>query len=141
MEYKYKEYLEKNGFSVFEKNLQAIKTEGYRFVFEDINSINNFLPVFIMKPARVNDQKDFESKCRGYALSFYDTQKNAINKYESLIKRKKYIYKQMGTHLARGTVDENDGTTDGIKQGGHFSLFEFIMTDFSKKFSICKALK
>jgi len=48
---------------------RTIAIEAFRFVFEDINHRNNFLPVLLINPKR--QLTEDSEKCSGYALSFF----------------------------------------------------------------------
>lgn len=111
------------------KDIQA-----FRFVFKDLNHKNNFLPVSLMNPKR--KFPDDASKCQGYGLSFFDTLENARRRYLAIKKNFRNIGKIIGTHIAEGFIEVNDGVVSEVNSSGHFCLHEFEHTDLSRKFHL-----
>jgi len=112
---------------------KPMNIEAFRFVFEDMNHINNFLPVLLIKPMR--RLPTYSARCSGYALSFFTTLEKARSRYLELKKRGiKNIEENLGTHIAKGTIDETDGVVSEINKSGHFDLHEFKNTDLKRKF-------
>jgi hypothetical protein len=56
-------------------NYESKEIVGFRFVFKDPKHRNNFLPVLIINPNRINSFND-QRKCKGYELSLYDSLEN-----------------------------------------------------------------
>jgi hypothetical protein len=107
--------------------------QAFRWVFEDINDVRNFAPIF-MNPAAI--KKD----CRGWALSFYEESSQAIARIKELARGRPTIYKKVGTHLATGILATKDGISDEPNGIGHFDHFEYINVDLKNKFSIVESL-
>jgi hypothetical protein len=112
----------------------AKKIEAFRFVFDDINHPHNFLPALKIKPTRKfkNDQE----RCMAYGLSMFDSMEKAKDKYAKLEKSIPKIGKRIGTHIAKGLLEEADGVTTKADKRGHFTLYEFKGTDLKAKFHI-----
>jgi len=120
---------------------QSQEITAFRFVFEDLNHQNNFIPVLLINPPRINTPtfKKDANKCAGYALSFFDTLENAKKRYFELKYKRglKNIHKILGTHIAQGVIRENDGVISKVDKHGHFNLHEFEEVDLKSQFSCC----
>ncbi|EDN67089.1 integral membrane protein [Beggiatoa sp. PS] len=116
----------------------------FRFCFEDWNHKNNFLPVLLINPQRINTArfKKDSDKCAGYALSFFNTLENAKKRYFELKYKRglKNIDKILGTHIAQGLIKENDGILSKNDKKGHFNLHEFENVDLKNQFSLICAI-
>lgn len=110
-----------------------------RFVF-DYDHPNNHLPAYITKPSRAISDFRKDSSTIGYALSCFDTEENAVKKFEDLKKVCRNIEQTIGNCLCRGIIEQNDGKITHIGSNGHFSLFEFCSCDLSSKFEIKRTL-
>jgi hypothetical protein len=121
---------------------QQQQRQAFRFVFllESNNSVNNFLPVLIINPKGKLIPDNPEVQCQGYALSFFDTAENAKLRYGKLTRKRKALRKSLGTHLAQGVLQKDDGLMSRIGPGGHFSLHELKTVDLSGKFQIISEL-
>lgn len=110
----------------------------YRFVFEEINDKNNFLPVLEIKPKRINSPEfaTEQAKCLGYALSLFDSVENARRRYRQISRYNKNFYKTVGTHIAGGRIEKQDGVASPVDDNGHVSLHEFEHADLSSKFRV-----
>jgi hypothetical protein len=118
---------------------QQVSMSAFRWIFEDINHENNFKPVLLIKPERIND-KMFDSqerKCEGYALSLYDSLSNAKKAYERIRKRNKNLPKMVGTHVAKIALAQTDGVAYECSRHknnkGHFNFHESENTDLSNQ--------
>lgn len=139
MELKYQTYIDTYTDCDFQ-DFTSRERIAFRWAFEDIKNEKNFLPRYLT-PAYDNDPK---LDCVGYALSMFDMEQQAIKRLEVLSKGKQNIYKKLGTHLASGIILKGDGisgpsSTYEINQG-HFSIFEYVETDFASSFKIVKKL-
>lgn len=102
----------------------------FRWTFDDIKNEKNFRPRFLLKPdIKRND-------CRGWGLSFFDTQDSAKKRLKEIVGYRKNLYKKLGTHVATGNLEKADGISDKAHNNGHFTLFEFQDVDLSLKFNI-----
>jgi hypothetical protein len=138
--FKYQEYIHAIS-NCPPSDYQPIEMTAYRFVFEENQeqSENSFLPVMIIKPHRKFNTP--QQCCQGYALSLFDTQNHAEQRYNQLRKNRPNISQSLGTHLAKGSIDKTDGIASSVDQKGHFSLHEYQHTDLSQKFKIINQLE
>lgn len=119
-------------------NYRELKMASYRFVFQDLSHPNNFLPVFLVNPSRVNDGKDLTSKCSGFGLSLFQLEQGAKAFFwEWMEKKNGKFAKLVGDHLAVVELEPDDGigsepNTDNFS---HFTLHEYTNTDLAKKIS------
>lgn len=128
---KYQEEIES-----FEPDLSGFnesERESFRYVHEDDSDERNFLPAFIIDENRRRDN------FRGFGLSFYEDETQAINRYTLLINNIPNLYKKIGTHLAKGTIETEDGISDRANDDSHFTLLEYEEVELSAKFT--KAIK
>lgn len=102
----------------------------FRFVFEDINDERNFLPVYKLDETRPR------STCRGWALSFFESQEKAKDKMKEMSKNKPFISKKLGTHVAEGVLVKVDGVSCTSSEKGHFDHFEYVEIVLNHKFTI-----
>ena len=118
---------------------KTIEIQAFRWIFDDINNPDNFKPVLLITPARINDQKfdKNEQKCCGYALSLFNTLENARNKFINISNRNKCFETQVGDNVAEITIEEHEGVATEPSTNksnlGHFEFFEFIETNFFDK--------
>jgi hypothetical protein len=145
MSFKYQKYIEALFVHCPPSDYVAKERMAFRFVFGDTyhkNYKNNFLLVLIIKPTRKNGRrfKKDSSKCQGYALSFFDTLKNAKEKYAEIKKDNPNISEYIGTHIAEGIIEKEEGVVSKTDKKGHFSLHEFEETNLDKKFRVVSSL-
>lgn len=138
MPYKYSDdtitLKESNGDSCFidyiEKDIEA-----YRWVFQDINNANNFIPL-----AKDPQNNSARRKCGGWALSFHETENASKESWEYLTDDKPNKYKKIGTHIAKGNIFKSDGKCSDADSHLHFNLIEYKNVDLKNKFTIIKQL-
>ncbi len=117
---------------------RELKMTGYRFVFQDPSHQNNFLPTFLIKPARVNDSKDLTSKCQGFGLSLFQEEGGAKEKFEEMMVKTMGNYsKLVGDHLAAVELGQGDGvgSEPNVDNFSHFTFHEYADADMAKKVS------
>jgi len=126
---------------------QEINSNIYRYIFEDENHENNFKPVLLIKPARVN-HKMFdldEMKCRGYALSVYDSLDNSRKAFVNMQKRNKNFGNNVGEYVAEIAVTSDDGLASAPSNSntnrGHFDFFEFTETTLRNNIILVEKLR
>lgn len=107
----------------------------FRWTFEDINDERNFRPRFLLKP----DMK--RNDCRGWGLSFFNTQESAKTRLIEIVGYRKNLYKKLGTHVATGDLVGADGISDEARSDGHFTHFEYQNVDLSVKFDIIEQIQ
>ncbi|MEQ8524352.1 hypothetical protein [Gracilimonas sp.] len=108
--------------------------EAFRWVFDDINHPNNFLPPIKITPER--DKRD----CGLWAVSFFDTIEQAKSRFKEITKDKTYLYKKLGQNVANGNLSVDDGISCDSNEQGHFDLHEYVGVDLSSKFAIVDSL-
>jgi hypothetical protein len=105
----------------------------FRWVFEDMAHEKNFSPVYSSPERLAADRQRGKLTFKGWALSFFDTKKNAKTRLEYFTKGKPNLYKKLGTHIAEGVINSTDGITEiKCSEHGHFNHFENEGTDFYK---------
>ncbi len=107
--------------------------ESFRYVFADDNPANH-KPVSILNPSR---QLPDELKFSGYALSCYDRETAAVDRYKSLCKINKKMRLTIGDALCFGNLQNTDGMISSVNpETRHFDLFEFENCNLSQTFKI-----
>ncbi|WP_300685388.1 hypothetical protein [Chryseobacterium sp.] len=138
-ELKYKELIKNynTDISYFtEKNI-----ESYRWVFEDINHPSNFLPAYILdKERKEYDERKNKATSLGYALSLFSTKESAISKYKKILSHAPKAFLKLGTHIALGQIDENNGICDNPNLDKHFSLFEYQHVNLAEKYNVTEKI-
>jgi len=113
--------------------------QAYRFTHEIITDERNFMPVYLKNPKRFNDKSDLD-KCSGFAISLYQSEEQAITKYNNLRNIVQNISKTIGTHLAQGNIIKDHGVITPIDQEGHFDLHESEECNLHNEFVILKKI-
>ncbi|MCR5568516.1 MAG: hypothetical protein K6G31_04495 [Paludibacteraceae bacterium] len=103
---------------------------GYRFTHSG-GHINDSIPNYIIKPSRVleDSKKDVE----GYALSFYDSQQNAVTSLEKFLKNSQKAKETLGDSVTEISLVKKDGNLTYPNNKGHFCLFEFPDCDITAR--------
>jgi hypothetical protein len=115
------------------KEYEARKS--YRWVYESITDSRNFLPVY----ERFSDRP--RTGCVGWALSMFETQKQAKERLEKLTKDKPKAYLKLGTHTAVGVLVKDDGQSEpATTNTGHFNHFEYEDRNLEEVFSIVECV-
>lgn len=119
----------------------ATGIEAFRFCYHPITHNLNFLPNVVFdrqKGVAYNySRATSEQKCSRCGASFYTTLAIAVNRWNSLPER---VRENLGyTHLAQGTLVEEDGLITEEKRG-HFGLYEDVQADLPSKFAIVEEL-
>ncbi len=134
MKYYYKEHIDKlEACPPSEYNTK--KCECYRWVFDDISDNRNFLAQADKNPKTLNSKSDFD-KCENYALSFHDTLENSQLHFSKLTNRFKNLKKLLGTHIAKGRLEDMDGIGSKNDKIGHFNFHHTNNCNFNQKFKI-----
>ena len=140
--FKYHEYLK-----IYQncppEDYNEINILAYRWVHSTTNK-NDFVPVNLINepPQRLLD--DTDKMCMGYGLSVFDTQLNAIDKYESLYnKRRKHLKKifieDNGNTVAKIKIERENGIANkpNLNNFGHFTFHEYENKEIMNSI-ICK---
>ncbi|MGH1363895.1 MAG: hypothetical protein ACRBF0_10085 [Calditrichia bacterium] len=119
-------------------NYSPQATDAYRFVYKS-NPERSYIPVAKGNPKRINDRSDMK-KCQAWGLSFFNTEENAIAKFEDLKRRNKNIAKTIGDSIALVKLEESDGVCSPVGEKGHFTLHERGESKFSERNEVIKEL-
>lgn len=112
----------------------------YRFVFS-ATSDKNHIPVYKLKPRRVITAAEKNRlTTSGYALSCFDDENKAIEKFNILKGSMRNIALTIGSYLSFGNLDNSDGLITVSNAESHFDLYEYKGCDLSKKFTVKNAL-
>jgi hypothetical protein len=107
----------------------------YRFVYDPVCE-KSFIPQGVKSPSRMNSS-NHNMKCSLLGLSFFSSEEKAKARYASLKNKIKNINKTLGSHIAEGVLDSNDGhRTDICKKTGHFDFFENRNVNLISNFKI-----
>lgn len=138
-ELKYKQFIDNynNDISHFEEK----EIESFRWVFDNINNLSNFLPIYILDDERKKiDERKNKATSLGYALSLYSTKEGSITRYKKILLDKPKAYLKLGTHVATAIIDNNDGISDLPNKDKHFSLFEYEGVNLTGKYIIVEKI-
>ena len=121
--------------------IECISTEmqAFRFTYELIEDKRNFEPVYIKQPRRFNDKSDAE-KCSAFGISLFQSEDQALTKYNALQNNIRNIGKAIGTHLAKGKIDYDCGIITPIDEEGHFDLHESNTCNLHNDFIVIKKI-
>lgn len=110
----------------------------FRFVHSSISDPRNFLPVAKLQPNRAFNHP--AARCDALSLSMFSSEQSAVSFYQSLARGYPNVRKTIGSHLAAGTINEEDGWCTPDRHDGHFSFFEAQQVQLVEQFRIVKAL-
>lgn len=97
------------------------KIEVFRILKESIPTEDDFKPY-----AKIYlDNPRYETLCKAYAVSFYDTLQNAKIAWKDALDRGKNI----GSHIGQFTVLETDGRNEFKPKTGHYSAWFYSAWD------------
>lgn len=123
--------------NLFGSDLDEFKEQdrlSYRWVFEDIKDQRNFIP-------RYFDETVDRTIAEGWALSFFDTSEQAKTRLLKLVKDKEFLFKKLGTHIAKGELKTHDGISNNSNKFGHFDLFEYENVILDERFDIMEQVE
>ncbi|WP_459568538.1 hypothetical protein [Cupriavidus sp. 8B] len=107
--------------------VQPLSTVGYRFVFQDLSNKRNFLPVALLQPDRIlNDKQPITQCCSGYALSMFTSEENLAGKVRAAKKSAPMLLKRLGDHFVELAITAADGLCGEPSNTGHFDFFERV---------------
>ena len=112
--------------------------EAFRWVHKDFNHENNFKPVLLITPSRIDEIDSCESQCSGYGLSLFIDEKKAEKKLISYLKRKPMLSEIFGDSIAVGKIDKEDGVINEPDKKGHFTFHESDKSNIKLKFEFLK---
>lgn len=114
------------------KTCLSVDGDFFRFVHEDLEHQNNFIPVRKINPAR-KLPGDPVRQCDEWALSLYDTRNNASRAYLYISKKCQNFHKTVGTHLALVSISYDDGVMDEVDETGHSNFHEYENAELVRK--------
>ena len=117
------------------------KRTAYRWVFEDASDTRNFLPIYAIDSERLaNDKAAGKFSCTCWAISFFNSEIQAKEKFDRMLSKNPKIHKKLGTHIAKGYLNATDGISSECDDIGHFNHFEYEEAQLVPKFSIKSCL-
>lgn len=110
-----------------EENITA-----FRWVFAECDA-ESFKPVLVINPKRQLNTDDM--KCMGYALSMFETEQGAYERYKKMVYARPLLKDTYGTFIAELAISTNDGLVSPLGQDKytHFSFHQYESVDLSKK--------
>lgn len=115
--------------------------KAYRFVNEDLNHKNNYLPPLLINPTRINEHCSDEKICSGYALSFYTDLSKAERQLKKYLERKRSLAKTLGSSIGSIELNRSDGLMGSVDKKKHFDLFEFKSVILQGRFTIERTIE
>jgi len=94
---------------------KELDTEAYRILKSEEPNESDFLPYVYLHP----ENERYKTLCEAYAISSFDSEKNAIKAWKGALKRGKNI----GTHIAKVEIALSDGRNDFNQNSGHYSTW------------------
>ena len=101
---------------------QELNVEVFRIIKTSIPTEEDFKPYYKLYP----DNPRYNSVCKAFAISFYDTLANAKIALEEAIGRGNKI----GSSIGKYTITETDGKTVYTAKSGHYSTWFYQSWDF-----------
>ena len=111
----------------------------YRFVFKD-KPEKNHIPQYIKKAQRaLSEIEKSTASTSGYALSCFEQEAKAKERFASLEASMPKIRKTIGDSLSSGIITNSDGLISlADSNSTHFDLYEYCNCDLSNSFNyIC----
>jgi len=108
-------------------------TVGFRFTGSSSPDAEDFVPVAKMQPQRTF--QGAESKCTSYALSFFATKSQALNKRIKLVQQNAKLAQRYRC-IASCDLTPEDGLIGPINAEGHFSLHESVTASYATTVSV-----
>jgi len=105
-------------------NAKEIKTEVFRIIKDEVPTEHDFAPYSKLYP----DNPRYNSLCKAYAVSFYDSFQNAKIALEDALDRGNNI----GSFIGQYEINENDGINEYKSNTGHYSTWFYKSWDFQK---------
>lgn len=107
----------------------------HRFVFEDLENPNNFKPIALIFPQRLNEFRDQAQKCQAFGLSMFVDGEKAKRHFLLLQKKTAGRFSNIvGTRLAVLNLRDADGLhSDPLERpDSHITFHEFEKTDLAQ---------
>jgi len=114
--------------------------QAFRYVFSK-KPEKNHLPAYIQKPQRaISDADKSRLSTSGFALSCFEDEAKAVNRYDELKASYPKIRNTLGDALSFGVLNESDGLITDANDDTHFDLYESASCTLSETFQIKKSL-
>jgi hypothetical protein len=110
-------------------------TTCYRFVFNPIETTNNFLPPSKINPIRLLS-KECDTNCNFIGLSLFSNEVQIQTYHNNLKKTFPKFKEKIGTHIAKGKINKFDGSITDQDGNSHFNIYEYKNTELTTKFII-----
>ena len=106
--------------------------KAFRWVFPECDA-ESFKPVLVINPKRQLNTNDM--KCMGYALSMFETEKGAYERYKKIVHGRPLLRDTYGTFIAELDISIDNGLVSPLGQDKytHFSFHQYESVDLSKK--------
>lgn len=111
---------------------KEVNIKAFRWAFPKCNE-GSFKPVLAINPKRELGTDDM--KCLGYALSMFESEKGAYDRYKKLVHARPSLKEIYGTVMAELDISMEDGLVSELGQDSytHFSFHQYEGIDLSKK--------
>lgn len=106
----------------------------FRFVFSDIRHANNFKPVGLIYPQRLNEFKENTQKCQALGLSMFAESGKTQQQFEYLQRKTAGKFANTaGSSLATLNLEASDGvhSNPAERRDSHITFHEFENTDLN----------
>ncbi len=146
MEFQYAEDFKKLSILCPPARYRPKKITVFRWVFDQMDKEENFLPPLKINPNRrlksIKKEDQDKEKCDLLALSMFDSEINARNRFKELLDgTDARVFKTLGTNVAKGDITENDGVNSHPDSKGHFNHHSVSGCQFEKRFLIISSLR
>lgn len=139
MEFYYKKQIEELRVKCPPDTYSVINIESYRWTFDLIDDERNFKAQADKNPQVLNDKSDLEI-CDYYALSFHTSSESSKEHFRHISKGFPMAYKRLGTKIAKGVLNNEDGLAGEVEPNGHFNFHPIKDHQFERKFIIIENL-
>lgn len=137
MNFKYQNEMKEAGLEDCPPNDYAASSmTAFRFVFSEINHPNNFKPVGLIYPQRLNEFKENTQKCQAFGLSMFFEATKAQNHFNYLqLKTAGKFANTAGSCLATLNLEATDGIhSDPVeRRDSHLTFHEFENADLTNR--------
>jgi hypothetical protein len=106
---------------------ERIERDAFCWAFSPVTDDRNFVP------RAITIKRD---ECASWALSFFETEQQAKKRMQALMRKNPNIYLKLGTHIASGKLNRENGVSEDCSSDGHFNHHEYDGNDFKQTFTI-----
>jgi hypothetical protein len=118
------------------KDFGTSDRKAFRFIFQNIEHENNFKPIALINPKRLNDFEESSQKCQSFGLSlFAEKQKAEMHYIKMMQKTAGKFGKTVGSHLAELQLLKTDGVHSNPEEAhnSHFTFHESVDSNLKSK--------